>query len=666
MALFDIDGLVAGTARPVQSYIYGPHPAQACDLYLPGVAASGEGRVAVLVHGGFWRARYDRSLSGMLVDDLLGHGWAVWNVDYRAVGVGPSAGGGWPGTYEDVAAAADLLADAADEHALPLDRVVVVGHSAGGALALWLAGRHRLPAGAPGGPPRLRPAAVVAQAAVCDLVVAAHDRLGDGAVLDLMAGASPSDNPLAYGVANPTALLPLGVPTLVVTGDADDAVPHTESLRYADAARGGRGRCHPARGAGRRPLRPPAADDPGLARDPAVDAGSSAVTLSPASPRRARPVLDLLLDLVRTDTAGGGESAAAQRCAADLDEAGLVVQHLDWELGRSQVVARGGGDAPVTFTGHLDTVPASAGTASRWTVDPWVGARDGNRLVGRGTSDMKSGVAAVVVAVVEHARRPHRCRGVQVVLTAGEETGCTGARQITAAALTRGGPLVVAEPTGNRMLLGHKGALWLRLTAAGRAAHGSAPWLGDNAVVRLARAAVALHDETGWPDDEAFGPVTANVGYLAGGVQPNVVPDAAELLLDVRVVPGVRLADVRARVATLAGDGVRVEDHVVLAPVATPGDDPFVGLVAGALTDAGLDPAPGLPARYFTDASVLAGLLGPVGEPDGDQVPTVVLGPGEVDQCHVADEWCDVTKVEAAVDVYAALLDRWCTDGRAG
>jgi acetyl esterase/lipase len=234
LSLFGIDGLEAGRSRPVQSYTYGDHPAQVCDLYLPSGPAT---QVAVLVHGGYWRATYDRTLSGMLVDDLLAHGWAVWNLDYRAVGEGPSSGGGWPRTYEDVAAAADLLAVAAREHALRLDRVAVVGHSAGGALALWLAGRHLLPAGAPGYGPAWRPAAVVAQAAVADLAVAADERYGRGAVIDLMNGAGPRDNPLAYAVANPVALLPLGVPTLVVTGDADDAVPHAASLAYADAAR---------------------------------------------------------------------------------------------------------------------------------------------------------------------------------------------------------------------------------------------------------------------------------------------------------------------------------------------------------------------------------------------------------------------------------------------
>jgi acetyl esterase/lipase len=217
----------------LRRYIYGPHPAQAADLHLPdGVPVAS----ALLVHGGFWRAVYDRFQSEPLAADLVGRGWAVWNLDYRGVGAGIASGGGWPRTYQDVAAAADLFADVAVEHRMP-PAPAVIGHSAGGALALWLAGRHRLPAGFPGAAPRLRPAAVVAQAAVCDLVAAATDRLGAGAVQDLMGGAEPVDRPADYAAANPAALLPLGVPTLLVTGDADDMVPHGQSLAYAAAAR---------------------------------------------------------------------------------------------------------------------------------------------------------------------------------------------------------------------------------------------------------------------------------------------------------------------------------------------------------------------------------------------------------------------------------------------
>ncbi|MGH3323325.1 MAG: M20 family metallopeptidase [Streptomyces sp.] len=367
-------------------------------------------------------------------------------------------------------------------------------------------------------------------------------------------------------------------------------------------------------------------------------------------------VLDLLAELVRRRTVASGEGVLAALCADPLRDNGFEVSTPGWEEGREQLVARtGSGSAPLTVTGHLDTVPADP---AQWTVDPWAAERDGDRVVGRGTSDMKSGVAAAVVAAVDHAARPHHCHGLQLVLTAGEETGCTGALRLRQSSLAPGGPLLVAEPTANRLTLGHKGAHWMRLTATGRAAHGSAPQLGDNAVVRLARAASALHDHDSWPSHATFGPVTANVGLLRGGVQPNVVPDFAEMLLDVRTVPGVDGDDVRSVVSELGGDGVRVEDHVVLPVVDTDVHDPFVGLVREALVAAGEEDEPRSPARYFTDASVLARLLSP--SEDGRPAPTVVLGPGEPDQCHVVDEWCSASKVEAAVEIYRQLFDQWC------
>ena len=131
---------------------------------------------------------------------------------------------------------------------------------------------------------------------------------------------------------------------------------------------------------------------------------------------------DLLVELVRADTVAAEEGALARRCAGLLADAGLTGSLLDFEPGREQYVGRVGGDSPLTFTGHLDTVPA---TPSDWTVDPWAAEPDGDRLVGRGTSDMKSGVAALVTAVADHVRRPHDCRGVQVVLTAGRRPAAT-------------------------------------------------------------------------------------------------------------------------------------------------------------------------------------------------------------------------------------------------
>ncbi|HEY6798100.1 MAG TPA: alpha/beta hydrolase [Kineosporiaceae bacterium] len=221
-------------------YRYGPHPAQAADLALPDGAPRG---VAIMLHGGFWRARYDRCLQHAVAADLLRNGWAVWNVDYRGVPPGPLDGGGWPRTHQDVAAGVDLLVVAGGDHglgALVADpaRVLVIGHSAGGCLALWTAARHRFPAapGVPGAAPLVRPGAVVAQAAVCDLVAGVQDGLGGGAI-EAMMGALPGEDPAAYALASPVALLPLGVPGLLVTGEYDAVVPVAQSRSYAAAAR---------------------------------------------------------------------------------------------------------------------------------------------------------------------------------------------------------------------------------------------------------------------------------------------------------------------------------------------------------------------------------------------------------------------------------------------
>ncbi|QVQ51780.1 M20/M25/M40 family metallo-hydrolase [Spiractinospora alimapuensis] len=364
---------------------------------------------------------------------------------------------------------------------------------------------------------------------------------------------------------------------------------------------------------------------------------------------------DLLSKLIAVNTVGDGESGAAAVAAAELHAAGLVTKTLDWRPNRNQLIATTPGTddgPPLTFTGHLDTVPANP---DDWSSDPWTATVNGDQLAGRGASDMKSGVAAFIVALAHHRRRQHDCRPVQLVLTAAEETGCEGAADIPSSALRRGGWLLVGEPTSNRLVLGHKGGLWLRLATHGVSAHGSAPHLGRNAIVAAARAAVSLHDTDDWPTDSRFGPVTANVGTIAGGAQVNVVPDAAQLALDLRHGPSVPSERLAARVAEIVGPDVDISTIARLSPVDTPTDSPFAHAVSDALEQVGLDPTPAPPARFFTDASVLTELLGAEG--------TVICGPGEPEQCHVVDEWCSVTRLGQAAKVYSALLDTWCATG---
>lgn len=187
--------------------------------------------VVVLIHGGFWRARYKLRLEDDLVGDLAKRGWAVWNLEYRRLGW--RSRGGWPATFEDVGSGIDLLGELGEP--LDLARVVAIGHSAGGHLAFWAAARPGLPAGAPGAGPRIRLAGAVAQAGVVDLREALRLHLSDDVVRRLLGG-TPGKHPRRYELASPAERLPLGVPQLLVHGDADDVVPISIARGYGRRA----------------------------------------------------------------------------------------------------------------------------------------------------------------------------------------------------------------------------------------------------------------------------------------------------------------------------------------------------------------------------------------------------------------------------------------------
>ena len=189
---------------------YGEHRSQRGELYLPD--GRGPHPVVVALHGGFWRARRSLRYMRPVCADLARNGWAAWNVEHRRVGRGE--GGGWPATFADVAAAIDHLATM--DAPLDLTRVAALGHSAGGHLALWAAARPGLPARAPGAADLYTPG---------------------GAVFDLM-GCTPAEAPDdRYALGNPIRRLPLGVPLLLLHGDADDTVPPRRSRDFARAAR---------------------------------------------------------------------------------------------------------------------------------------------------------------------------------------------------------------------------------------------------------------------------------------------------------------------------------------------------------------------------------------------------------------------------------------------
>lgn len=230
---------------------YGPGPDHVADLRLP--RGNKAAPLVLFLHGGFWRAEFDRAHTGSLATALAEAGYAVCTPEFRRVG---QPGGGWPGTFDDVAAAVgtlpSLCAAAVGSGRLAAGRVVLAGHSAGGHLALWSAARQRLPDGspwhpsmrpapsgatpagaaAPGAAPRGRSTlGVVALAPVSDLAACYFQGLGDGAAAALIGGA-PDGYADRYAQADPAALLPLGCPARIVHGTLDDRVPCAMSRDY--------------------------------------------------------------------------------------------------------------------------------------------------------------------------------------------------------------------------------------------------------------------------------------------------------------------------------------------------------------------------------------------------------------------------------------------------
>jgi acetyl esterase/lipase len=215
-----LKSLLARARMPLTTHAYGPQRDQVADLRLP-ADEEGPHPVVVLIHGGAWRANWERDLMDSIAVDLTGRGYATWNLDYRRV----ASGGGWPATCEDAAAGIDALA--ALDAPLDLDRVVLLGHSAGGHLAAWAAAQQDA---------RVKPALVLSLAGVLDLIEGARRGVYERAIEGLMAGL-PEDRAEAYAAASPAEMLPIGAPPLIVHGLHDLADNLAMNRIYAGRAR---------------------------------------------------------------------------------------------------------------------------------------------------------------------------------------------------------------------------------------------------------------------------------------------------------------------------------------------------------------------------------------------------------------------------------------------
>lgn len=231
MTTADYEQLSAPPADAIERY--GKAPEHFGELRLPPSAEEGATvPVVVVIHGGCWLSDFGLEGTAALSAALTARGVATWNIEYRRVG---DRGGGWPGTFEDVASAVDHLRVLARNYPLDLGRIVATGHSAGGQLALWLGVRGRLPADAPGASNPLPVRGVIALAAVTDLVTAEKVNVCGTAVRRLMGG-TVKKRAQRYALTSPVHVLPLGIPQVLIHGDEDPIVKPSFSSAYAATA----------------------------------------------------------------------------------------------------------------------------------------------------------------------------------------------------------------------------------------------------------------------------------------------------------------------------------------------------------------------------------------------------------------------------------------------
>ena len=346
-----------------------------------------------------------------------------------------------------------------------------------------------------------------------------------------------------------------------------------------------------------------------------------------------------------------GERRYAEHLYEQFRQMGLDAELLG-DPDRPSVIAEArapGATDTVLIASHLDTVPVDG-----MEIDPFDPFIRDDRVYGRGSCDTKSGMAALVAAVERLLESGRLARNVILVGEADEEFKSQGAQDVVEALGLRSPDWTIAtEPTGMKIITAHKGIAIARLCASGRACHSSTPDQGSNAIVSLARAVLALNEHaTGLranPHDR-LGPGTLSVGIIHGGQAPNIVPDQAWLTCDRRLIPGEDEDVVRAQleeVLTQNGlDEVAIESCVLGKPALDlPVDHASVRTLQAALASVGLEPATTV-GSFGTDAGVFstAGL------------PSVVLGPGSIEQAHTSREHVPISEVEAMTELCVALL----------
>lgn len=368
----------------------------------------------------------------------------------------------------------------------------------------------------------------------------------------------------------------------------------------------------------------------------------------------------LLQWMLRHDTTAqqGREQGFADELAAYLAERGIASRIVPGDAGRANLLAviDSGRPGPhVVFCGHSDTVPLGD---RAWRKPPFGGEVEGGRIHGRGSSDMKGGLAALVASFLDLAAADDWSGRLTLAVAYGEETGSEGAKLMAGdGSLGPFDAMIIAEPTSNRVVRAHKGALWLAVTAIGRTGHGSMPKMGINALEMVIKLGERLRrlDVFGM-SDQLLGEPTICLTRLQGGTQVNVIPDRAVAEFDLRTLPGQDHGAILAEIGSIAreieadyvGGRIIVEVLNSLPALDTRAESPIILAARESRIALGMPDDDAGGASYFTDGSVLQAL--------GQDI--LVLGPGDAAQAHQTDESLDLSDFLASRRIYTRIARR--------
>jgi acetylornithine deacetylase/succinyl-diaminopimelate desuccinylase family protein len=338
----------------------------------------------------------------------------------------------------------------------------------------------------------------------------------------------------------------------------------------------------------------------------------------------------------------------------DMKVADSDIEIYEFDENRANIIATFGTkkDPGLILSGHMDVVPS--GDEKLWRTDPFRSEKRDSRLFGRGAADMKGGLAAIVKSIENQVDHQALSRKLIFAATAGEETGFVGLRRLIKDSImksTSSEYVVIGEPTDLRPARAHRGIYRIKIKFLGKSSHAGTPELGVNAIEHACKFVEGLDMislELLKDKDDLLGSTTLTPTLIEGGIGENVVPPSASVVIDSRRLPIHSTVNIRLKIESLCKDlkiEYSTEEFVNEQPLNTPDGNFLTGLaeeITGSKSGA---------CAFGTEGSLYWGELG---------IPTIVIGPGSVEQAHIANEYVELSQIEKAISIYSKFIERIC------